>query len=60
MTGTDIVQGKITAGNPLKITSNMPEQGVIFSDGIEDDYIEFTAGKTAVITPADKKAYLVR
>jgi len=37
----------------------MPENGVIFSDGIETDYIEFNSGTQALIAPADKKGYLV-
>lgn len=59
MSGTKIVHGQVTAKNPLKISSNMPSNGVIFSDGIEDDYLEFNAGRSAVIKPAEKKVYLV-
>ena len=42
------------------ITSNMPEEGVIFSDGIEQDYVEFAAGRKVVIKPAGRKVYRVR
>ena len=59
ITGTSIIHGKITREKPLKIFSNMPEEGVIFSDGVEQDYLEFAAGKTATIMPAEKKAQLV-
>ena len=56
-TGTDIMCGKITES--LKITSNMTENGVIFSDGIEFDYLEFLAGTTATISPSNKAVYLI-
>ncbi len=57
--GADIVFGKVTQGSPLKILSQMPENGVIFSDGIESDYLQFNAGIEATITLADKKGHLV-
>ena len=60
VTGTTILEGKIDNSNPLKITSNMPEQGIIFSDGIESDYLEFNAGAIATIQPAEKKVRLVK
>ncbi len=52
--------GKITASRPLEITSLMGRNGIIFSDGIEGDYLEFNSGKTATITLADRKARLVK
>ena len=60
ITGTDLVYGKISDRAPLKIESNMPDEGVIFGDGIERDYLEFTSGRTATIQPSDQKVYLVR
>lgn len=57
--GADIVFGKVIQGSPLKILSQMPENGVIFSDGIESDYLQFNAGIEATITLADKKGHLV-
>lgn len=51
--------GKITVHNPLTLVSQMPENGVIFSDGIENDFIEFNSGAFASITVADKKGHLV-
>ncbi|MDP4094319.1 MAG: sugar kinase [Bacillota bacterium] len=56
---TDIVFGKVTKGNPLKILSQMPENGVIFSDGIESDYLQFNSGIEATITVAEKRGHLV-
>jgi NAD kinase len=58
-TGASLVFGKITAKQPLTITSQMAENGVIFSDGIEKDFLEFNSGTKAVITVADRKGALV-
>lgn len=54
-----LVFGKVTKEAPLVLVSQMPEHGVIFSDGIEDDFLEFSSGARAVITIADKKGRLV-
>ena len=51
--------GPVTKETPLILTSQMPEHGVIFSDGIEDDFLEFNSGTQAVITVADEKGHLV-
>ncbi len=58
-TKTDLVFGKITRSNPLAILSQMPENGVIFSDGIETDCLQFNSGLEARITLAEKKGHLV-
>ena len=34
----------------------MPENGAIFSDGMENDYLQFNSGIEAIITVAEKKA----
>lgn len=54
-----LVFGKIDQQKSLTILSKMPENGVIFSDGIESDYLEFNSGLNATITVADKTGYLV-
>ena len=54
-----VVFGRISAKRPMRITSHMPENGVIFSDGIESDFLEFRSGVEATITVAEKKGYLV-
>jgi NAD kinase len=54
-----LVFGKVTAKEPLRLASQMPENGVIFSDGIEADYLEFNSGTQAVVTVAQKKGRLV-
>jgi len=57
-TGANLVFGKIE-NSPLQITSQMPESGVIFSDGIEEDFLQFNSGIEAKISVASKKGYLV-
>ncbi len=58
-TGAEIVFGKIERNKPLKIASYMPENGVIFSDGIEQDYLEFNSGAVAEIGISEKTGNLV-
>lgn len=58
-TGADMVFGRITADAPLTIVSNMPENGVIFSDGMEQDFLQFNSGTMVTIGIADQKGYLV-
>jgi NAD kinase len=55
----DITFGKITARTPLTLVSQMPEHGVIFSDGIETDFLEFNSGTQATISVATEKGHLV-
>lgn len=58
-TAAELSFGKITRKTPLVVTSLMPENGIIFSDGIEADFLEFNSGTQATITVADKKGNLV-
>ena len=58
-TSAGLVFGHVKSGSPLRITSLMPENGVIFSDGIESDYLQFNSGMEATITLAEKKGQLV-
>lgn len=55
----NIVFGSVTEKQPLRLTSLMPENGVIFSDGIEADYLEFNSGTLASIEVAERKGVLV-
>lgn len=57
--GATITFGKVTQSHPLILTSQMPENGVIFSDGIESDYLNFNSGTEVSITVAPKKGHLV-
>ncbi|MCL2066833.1 MAG: sugar kinase [Treponema sp.] len=58
-TGTSLVFGKLNAGEQLRIESLMGENGVIFSDGIENDFIAFNSGTEAVISISDRKGLMV-
>lgn len=58
-TQAGLVFGRVTTRMPLTLVSQMPENGVIFSDGIEADFLEFRSGTRAVIAPAEKKGRLV-
>ena len=55
----EIAFGKITAAAPLTLESQMPEGGVIFSDGIESDFVRFNAGACATIRVAVRQGRLV-
>ena len=59
-TGSSFIFGQIEKNKPLYVTSHTPQGAVIFSDGIENDFIEFGSGKTACISLADKKACLIQ
>src|SRR6185369_4976368 len=54
-----LVFGRITRNRPLKLISQTPEVGVIFSDGIESDFVAFNSGTQATITVAEKRGHLV-
>jgi NAD kinase len=56
---TKLVFGDTDSKTPLTIASLMPENGVIFSDGIEADYLEFNSGAKALITIAEREGRLV-
>jgi len=58
-TGASLVFGRVTPEAPLILESRMAENGVIFSDGIEKDFLEFNSGTQAVIGIADRKGVLV-
>ncbi|MEQ5273415.1 sugar kinase [Proteus terrae] len=58
-TGVALTFGTIEPDSPLQLGSLMPENGVIFSDGIEDDYLQFNAGCIAHIGIADIQGQLI-
>lgn len=58
-TQTDICGGSIKKGNKLMIESLMPNNGFIFSDGIEQDFLQFNSGATVEIRLSDEEAVLV-
>lgn len=58
-TGVELVYGAITPDNLLRIESRMSERGVIFSDGIEQDYLHFNAGTSATVGIAKTQGQLI-
>jgi len=58
-TQTEICGGKLKKGNKLIVESLMPNNGFIFSDGIEQDFLQFNSGATAEIKLSDEEAVLV-
>jgi NAD kinase len=54
-----IVAGVIEKDQEVVLESLMPSGGVIFSDGIEADYLEFNAGAIGHVTTAPQRALLV-
>jgi NAD kinase len=59
-TGASLVFGQITSQTPLLLNSQMAENGVIFSDGIEKDFLEFNSGTQAVICIAERQGVLAQ
>jgi NAD kinase len=59
VTQTNLVFGKIAQGSTFKLTSKMAENGVIFSDGMENDPIQFNAGTTLEIKLSSTQGKLV-
>ncbi len=54
-----LVFGEVTKSQPLRLVSQMAGFGVIFSDGIEADFLEFNAGMGATIEVARRQGRLV-
>jgi NAD kinase len=59
-TQASLVFGTTNAECPLAIVSRMPEHGVIFSDGIESDFLAFNSGITATIGVAERRGRLIQ
>lgn len=59
ITGTSLVFGKIQQHQTFRLISHMAEGGIIFSDGIVDDAIEFNSGAIATIGIAPNEGRLV-
>jgi NAD kinase len=59
VTSAELVFGDIQPGEALEVVSQMPQNGVIFSDGVESDFLRFDSGAIARIGVADKKVTLV-
>jgi len=50
------VAGLLDEGDELVVGSQMPAGGVIFSDGIEADFVEFNSGSIARFSISSQRA----
>jgi NAD kinase len=57
-TGTTLRSGRLDAA-PLEVTSRMNDGGVIFADGIEQDFLAFDWGRGVTLGPAAQTLHLV-
>jgi len=55
-----IIAGLLNEGSDLSLQSLMPSGGVIFSDGMEVDFLNFNSGTSARIRAAEQRAHLVK
>lgn len=58
-TQAGIVYGRIQDGESLSLISKMPENGVVFSDGIEEDALAFHSGTEITVRIAGRQGQLV-
>ncbi|MCS3758784.1 sugar kinase [Bradyrhizobium centrosematis] len=56
---TNLVCGRLAPAEQLRIRSLMPENGVIFSDGVEADRLDFNAGAEVAIGIAARRGRLI-
>lgn len=54
-----LTAGLIDGTNTLQLESFMPSNGLIFSDGIEADFLNFNSGSIVQIGIADQKAMII-
>lgn len=55
----NLVTGILESGQQLVLESLMPSGGVVFSDGVEADFLQFNSGATATVRAAEQRARLV-
>jgi NAD kinase len=54
----NLVAGVVERGGELTLESLMPSGGVIFSDGVESDFLEFNSGSIVRVAAAERGARL--
>jgi hypothetical protein len=59
-TRATLVYGNVTEREPLTVTSEMPEGGVVFSDGAPRDALSLPAGLAVTVGVAKEQVRLVR
>lgn len=55
----EIIYGSVGPGESLEIVSQMPHGGVIFSDGMETDFLRFESGMKLSVTLSDRRMNLL-
>lgn len=55
----DMVAGMLESDQELVLESLMPSGGVVFSDGMEADFLQFNSGAVAIVRAAGQRARLV-
>ena len=55
----NLVTGMLESGQELVLESLMPSGGVVFSDGMEADFLQFNSGAIATVRAAEQRAHLV-
>ncbi|MFT5118306.1 MAG: NAD kinase [Kiritimatiellia bacterium] len=58
-TGTDLVYGKVSNRSNMSVSSLMSGNGVIFSDGMIDDFVEFNSGAEVKLGIAENRGNLL-
>lgn len=53
-----LIHGIVVGKQKLEIVSRMPQKGIIFSDGMESDFLRFDSGMKATITIAPRTVQL--
>jgi NAD kinase len=59
-TKASLVFGTTDPKKPMSVLSLMPENGVIFSDGIESDFLAFNSGIVATISMSERVGHLIQ
>jgi NAD kinase len=59
-TRASLVFGTTDPKIPMKVLSLMPENGVIFSDGIESDFLTFNSGIEATVSVSERVGRLIQ
>lgn len=58
--GAEVIAGEMEQGETLDLVSQMPQGGVIFGDGVCEDWIEWNAGIEVKVGVADEVLRLAR
>jgi NAD kinase len=54
-----LIHGSLRDRHTLEVVSRMPQRGIIFSDGMESDYLKFESGMKATISISPRRVQLL-